>query len=192
MIVRRTIAKAFIAGLLALTGTAARVEAGPIYQLTSARETWLQAEAEAVSLGGHLVAINDAPEQALVLQLFGGTERFWIGLTDQAVEGTFVWSNGDPVTYTNWLSGEPNNFLGDEDYTIMNKNEAGKWNDVNVIGSLDGGPFRGIIEIQQQLSAVPEPGSVVLVGTGGLALMTFGWRRRAALSTARVAPQPRP
>ena len=37
-----------------------------------------------------------------------GTRR-WIGLSDQAVENNFVWDSGEPVTYTAWGPGEPNN-----------------------------------------------------------------------------------
>ena len=35
---------------------------------------WTEAEAEATSLGGHLVAINSAEEQQLLVSLFGGVE----------------------------------------------------------------------------------------------------------------------
>jgi len=33
----------------------------------------------------------------------------WIGLTDEANEGTWVWEDGSPATFTRWASGEPNN-----------------------------------------------------------------------------------
>ena len=66
-------------------GYAATYE-GHDYQLTSPGLTWLQAEAEAVTAGGHLVTINSEAEEIWLLDNFN--PRFWIGFTDQAVEGT--------------------------------------------------------------------------------------------------------
>src|SRR5262249_22655581 len=82
----------------------------------SSPDTWLPAEAEAVALGGHLASITSAAEQNFIVNTFlsGANDRniLWLGLNDQAVEGTFVWSSGEPVTYTNFQGGEPNNFNG--------------------------------------------------------------------------------
>src|SRR5690606_27282349 len=58
---------------------------------------------------------------------FPGGDWLWIGLTDEAQEGTFVWSNDEPVTYTNWSPFEPNDFNGIEDHTMMWYD--GQWND---------------------------------------------------------------
>lgn len=121
--------------------------------ITTNDNSWITAEAEAVSLGGHLVAINDAEEQAWVYSQFSnyeGIERYlWIGLTDRDTEGTFTWTNGDPVTYTNWGTGEPNGAAQDEDYTHMWSPEsgadAGKWNDNAV--EKPGYAFAGVVEI---------------------------------------------
>ena len=81
------------------------------YLLTPA--TWTASENAAVSLGGHLTTINDAPEQAWVFGTFGtvgGVDRsLWIGLNDQAVEGNFVWASGETSAYTHWLPGQPDN-----------------------------------------------------------------------------------
>lgn len=102
---------------------------GHSYMITSAALSWTDAEAEAVAKGGHLVTVNDAAEQAFLnstfLQGFFAARPLWIGFTDQANDGTFLWSNGEPVTYTNWAPGEPNNGGGgilSEDYAAMNWN----------------------------------------------------------------------
>ena len=34
--------------------------------------------------------------------------EYWIGLTDQVIKGSFVWtSTGQVANFTNWLNGEP-------------------------------------------------------------------------------------
>ncbi|MFN4876289.1 MAG: lectin-like protein [Aphanizomenon sp.] len=115
---------------------------GKFYFLSSAG-SWTQAQAQAVSLGGNLVAVNDAAENQFLVNTFGGTERLWIGLTDEVTEGTFKWVNGEAVTYTNWYPNEPNNSGGNENYAEFNFLGAGKWNDLpNSLVFL-----RGIIEI---------------------------------------------
>ena len=58
---------------------------------------------------------------------------YWIGLTDKDVEGVFVWSNGDPVTYTKWneRSGEPNSPTSPENCVVMSHMSNYFWHDVN-------------------------------------------------------------
>lgn len=120
------------AWLLALAGACpagAVVHNGHEYLLTSTAMTWDAAEAEAVAQGGHLVTINHATEEAFIQAVFG-TNPLWLGLNDCAAEGTWVWTSGEPVNYTNWNDGEPNN-MGWEDAAIMNWGGAGfGWNDV--------------------------------------------------------------
>jgi SAM-dependent methyltransferase len=78
------------------------------YALTAGPGTWEEAEAEARALGGHLVAIGDAAEQAFLERTFmAGEDRrkgaiLWIGLSDREHEGAFRWSNGEPLRYVNW------------------------------------------------------------------------------------------
>lgn len=129
------------------------IAAGPIsppgscnsYYLTHPG-TWTETQMKAQSMGGNLVTINDAAEDAFVRSNFatgpvnpGGI--VWIGLNDVATEGTFVWANGSPVGYTNWADGEPNN-LSNEDYGALVDFNDGKWNDAQ-----GGGPFGGVIEV---------------------------------------------
>jgi len=44
--------------------------------------TWQNAEATAVSLGGHLVTINDSAEHEYLWALWGRDHLLWIGLND--------------------------------------------------------------------------------------------------------------
>ncbi|MFM6440976.1 MAG: lectin-like protein, partial [Dolichospermum sp.] len=114
---------------------------GKFYLLSNAG-TWTQAQAQAVTLGGNLVTVNDAAENQFLVNTFGSTERLWIGLTDEVTEGTFKWANGEAVTYTNWSPGQPDNFGGVQDYAYINFQNPGKWDDAGITDN-----FRGIIEI---------------------------------------------
>ncbi|XP_077993133.1 macrophage mannose receptor 1-like [Glandiceps talaboti] len=86
------------------------------YRFVSNGATWSTAEAQCKSYGGSLMAINDNIEQSFVsskLGSFTGGSWYWIGLTDLSQAGQFTWSDGDPVTYTNWDAGQPDNSQGD-------------------------------------------------------------------------------
>ena len=115
---------------------------GNRYQLTNEAQTWGEVQAKALALGGNLVTINSAEEEQWLKQTFGTTEGFWTGLNDQTREGNFEWASGQPLTYTNWASRQPNNNEGNEDYVQINFGSSAQWNDE---GASD--RFRGIIEI---------------------------------------------
>ncbi len=85
------------------------------------------AEANCAALGGHLASIQDATENALVLKALQRSGL--IGLTDALVEGSFGWTTGEQLTYTNWEAGEPNNAGVGEDCAEINF-PGGRWNDV--------------------------------------------------------------
>ncbi|MCB9235050.1 MAG: HYR domain-containing protein [Bacteroidia bacterium] len=113
----------------ASTFTSGNVYDGHVYVLVTSKANWINAAIAAANMGGHLATISSAGENAFLYNLI--TENTWIGFNDTAVEGTFVWVNGEPVVYTNWSAGEPNNNLGDEHYTEM-RIQDGKWNDAYI------------------------------------------------------------
>jgi len=97
-------------------GTAA-LPGGSTYTVVADREvTWSQASAAAGVAGGHLAVITSAAEQAFVQQLLGDVAApagsYWIGL--QKSGGGFGWTTGEPLNYTNWLAGQPDDNGGSE------------------------------------------------------------------------------
>lgn len=122
-----------------------------LYYVIPQNFNWVMAEAYAQALGGHLVSINDRAEQEWLVRTFGGTQLMWIGLTDAAYEGWWSWTSGEPITFTNWYPGEPNDwkgcYSGGEDYVQMNYGGPGLWNDCSPCCSewVNGAP--AIVEI---------------------------------------------
>lgn len=97
------------------------------YCSASSTYTWEESNQLSQDNGGHLVVINDAAENDFISDAIMASSA-WIGFTDEALEDEFVWTNGDPVTYTNWQSGQPNNLYGAEHYTRIKK-YSGEWTD---------------------------------------------------------------
>ena len=108
---------------------------GNKYYQSDAYTTWPEARANAEALGGQLVVIDDAGENAFVEAATAGT-FIWIGLTDETSEGTFTWVNGNSLTYANWYPGEPDNGGGalGSDYVVMTF--SGQWEDYPAFASL--------------------------------------------------------
>jgi hypothetical protein len=59
------------------------------------RKTWPQAEAHCQALTGHLASVTTQTQQDTILSISSGLTT-WIGLNDRALEGSFVWSDGEP------------------------------------------------------------------------------------------------
>lgn len=105
--------------------------------------SWTDSEAEAVTLGGHLVTISSAAENEWVWSTFKdrlpGPGTLWIGFTDQAQEGTWCWANGENAAFVNFQVGQPDDahnsgIPGDgQDYAHMwiNGELPKQWDDYN-------------------------------------------------------------
>ncbi len=140
--------------------------------------SWHESQAAAQAAGGYLASITSSAENDFVTALTGGVEAY-IGATDEGLEGTFVWINGDPFGFANWAFGEPNDDMGPasplgEDYAIINPpaqgNPLGVWNDV------PDNPLRVrayVVEFDQ--TPIPEPSTVSLLLAGAV---LFGCVRR--------------
>lgn len=78
------------------------------------------------SYGGHLARITSAGENDVVKGLVAKVGTCRIDGSDAQNEGTWKFSNGEKMTYLNWMAGEPNND-GNQDYLVMYP--SGKWDD---------------------------------------------------------------
>ncbi len=97
---------------------------GHSYYRSTGSMTWTAARQACIDMGVHLVTITSAAENNFV---FNTWPSGWIGFNDEAVEGQWRWVTGEPVVYTNWNPGEPNN-AGNEDYAQFVS--GGRWNDL--------------------------------------------------------------
>jgi Lectin C-type domain len=78
---------------------------------------WAIAELRCVDLGGHLVAIDSASELGSLTDWVGA--EVWIGATDVFKEGVFVWTNGQPWTFSSWKDGSQVDPEGKRDCVML-------------------------------------------------------------------------
>jgi len=103
---------------------------GQLYQRIDAQITWHDARDACLASSGYLATITSQAENDFVFTSVGVLgQDHWLGATEELVEGTWVWVTGEPWSYTNWGTGQPNNFGEDQDYLSFWYNEASKWND---------------------------------------------------------------
>jgi len=123
--------------------------------------------AQSLGAGWDLATIESTGENNFVKSLLnnGLPERshFWIGGTDQATEGTWIWVDGTPWSFTDWWAGAPDDPTGDEDFTAYDL-RGGNWawndapNDLTAAGFPD--YAQGYVaELSTTPSAAPTPAS---------------------------------
>ena len=101
----------------------------------SSAKTQCASFSNAYNLAGSLVTIRSRYDNFFLLSLLTAPSVppytfYWTGLNDIAKEGVFVWTNGWPITYTNWLRGNPNDWRHSQDCVDM-RTTNGLWNDYN-------------------------------------------------------------
>jgi len=89
---------------------------------------WADARTSCGQFQADLVIVDDQAEQDFLLTQPIEAVVF-IGLSDEAVEGTFVWVDGTAPAFTAWGMGEPNNALDGEDCGQLAVATAA-WNDI--------------------------------------------------------------
>ncbi|XP_077998786.1 C-type lectin BpLec-like [Glandiceps talaboti] len=87
---------------------------GNCYRFFDWEVNWSLAESECRLYGrySHLVSIHDVDENDFVFAFQGGYNDLWLGLNDEAEEGTYVWTDGTPFDYYIWQPDQPDNDCG--------------------------------------------------------------------------------
>ena len=159
---------------------------GHLYAQTLDYSDWATAQNWAEQVGGHLVVVDDAAENAWLAEIFKGiglrsepvtsdNSVIWIGLqcigTDRSLVSNWEWVTGQSLTYsaTWYWTGPLSAADGGGDHTYLHTNTHHQpgtwWNN----GLLDWNPLYnpyGVIEIDSSSPMVPVPGALILVGIG--------------------------
>ncbi|MCE9614793.1 MAG: VPDSG-CTERM sorting domain-containing protein [Lentisphaerae bacterium] len=168
---------------------------GHYYEYVPDLRPWSDAATAADGAGyggadGHLVTITSAAENDFLsdylLNLSGAGREIWIGLTDSetyggtessgqpnpAVDG-WVWVTGEPVAFTFWHSGQPDDWAGGEDFGLIDTAYGNtRWNDGKDYWTC---PY--VVEYESP-SAVPDRGSAAGLLGLGIAVLAAAKRRQ--------------
>lgn len=140
--------------------------------LTAAESSTYTSQGQTES--GSLLSIESWAEFNFVLDTFGTSTKFWIGASDAAVEGEWVWATGEEIdlgAYGGmWIGGVPADTYAGMDYGVLN----GAPGLINSTGGYKS--FAYIVEYAG-LPAVPLPGGLPLAA-GAFGLLAFARKRR--------------
>ncbi|MBM4345969.1 MAG: hypothetical protein FJ100_21555 [Deltaproteobacteria bacterium] len=121
---------AFIALPGPASACAGTIGDGWCFAAKKAEGTWAQARKTCGAWGGELATVRTADDNALARKLADaacGKVPAWIGLSDRAQEGSFVWLGPHKGGYSNWNGGEPNDSGGEDVVELV---PEGGWNDL--------------------------------------------------------------
>ena len=129
------------------------IKGGHTYQLIDESMTFAKAKEYCEKRGGHLVTITSAKEQKIVKNLVkkGKKNSYWLGAKKDQYGNFTRWITGEPMNYTYFSKGQPDNFLGNENtlmiYRASNTLSVGEtpyyWNDIRADGECNGETFFG-------------------------------------------------
>lgn len=127
------------------------------YAILTWGSSWQSAVADAKKRGGYLASITSEAENSFVFELIKNDERLWdmhqdgqafgpwIGTYQEegAIEPDGGWAlvSGEPVTFSSWSEGQPNNHGGNSDVVRFHNyvhQPSPYWDDANGAGSSRG------------------------------------------------------
>lgn len=99
-----------------------------IFKTGGFEKNFEDAQLVCMQAGGQMASPRSAAENEAVQQLATAYNKAaFLSVTDIKTEGKFIYPSGEPLVYSNWAPGEPNNNGGSENCVEIFTN--GKWND---------------------------------------------------------------
>ncbi|XP_036410914.1 CD209 antigen-like protein C [Megalops cyprinoides] len=101
------------------------------YYFSRAKKSWTDSRKDCKARRADLVKIESQGEQEF-LHYHCKSEYYWIGLTDSAIEGTWMWVDDSRLSVGYWEDGEPNNWENrNEDcvHGFKKEDPLKSWND---------------------------------------------------------------
>lgn len=102
------------------------------YYFFSHKLDWASAQEVCARHAAHLVTITSRAEDTFVARLIpelGNYDRVWIGLSDAANHGQWLWITGEPLKYTNWAKRQPDNLRGNQHHAQIGFAGTKQWSD---------------------------------------------------------------
>ncbi|XP_059518197.1 pulmonary surfactant-associated protein D-like isoform X2 [Myotis daubentonii] len=99
-----------------------------VFKAAGFEKPFQEAEQVCAQAGGQLPSPHSEAENHTLQQLVEAEDKVaFLSMTFSKAEGKFTYPGGEPLVYSNWAPGEPNNAAGNEHCVEMYTN--GKWND---------------------------------------------------------------
>ncbi|MBZ3883244.1 C-type lectin domain family 4 member D, partial [Sciurus carolinensis] len=94
-------------------------------------KTWAESEKNCSGMGAHLATISTEAEQNFVAKFLDRRFSYFLGLTDENMEGQWHWVDQTPFNphMAFWHENEPNNFQEENCVVIVNVQDKWAWND---------------------------------------------------------------
>merc|ERR1711902_375799 len=102
------------------------------YLYENETKTWEAARRHCIDLKADLVNIQSGEENDFISNFYSGAV-YWIGLRrNETNSDSFVWTDGTAMTYSNWQSGQPDNWGTEEEECVVTGYLGPSfWNDVD-------------------------------------------------------------
>ncbi|XP_051011608.1 C-type lectin domain family 4 member D [Acomys russatus] len=94
-------------------------------------QTWHESERNCSGMRAHLATINTEAEQNFATQFLDRRFSYFLGLTDEDVEGQWQWVDKTPFNprMVFWKDGEPNGFVEENCVALVYAQDKWAWND---------------------------------------------------------------